>query len=63
MANLEVNARNRLTTPFDVHETLRDLVAPAEFMRDETIKRRMQELRKSKIKVVIQLYNMLFYRI
>lgn len=53
MANFEVNARYRLTTPFDVHETLRDLVAPAEFMHDEAIKRRMQELKEYKIQVII----------
>ncbi|KAF4532244.1 hypothetical protein B566_EDAN004330 [Ephemera danica] len=48
--NLETNARARLTTPFDVHETLRDLLTPAKLISDDAIKSRMLKLQTSKSK-------------
>jgi hypothetical protein len=40
IANVRRNARNRLTTPFDVHETLRDLLDPSTKLDPDVLRSR-----------------------
>lgn len=47
VANLRAN-RHKLTTPFDLHETLQDLVRPDKTIATEAIKRRTMELKRQR---------------
>jgi 2'-5' RNA ligase len=53
VANLELNARSRLTTPYDLHFTLKDLLSPANNLRDEHVKKRQLKLQTAKTKVYV----------
>lgn len=44
VANVRRNARNRLTTPFDIHETLQDLMEPAARLEPEVLRSRINEM-------------------
>jgi hypothetical protein len=47
ISNLQTNAHNRLTTPYDLHEMLLDLLEPESLLRSEMLVKRSEDLEYS----------------